>query len=180
MDPDKLQAEKGFLGLMTYTHSTSVLESMTLALAREIEPKGVKVNWVFPVAIRQLAWWNYASFFQTLWEELLTLQDQPQYGVQPYQTYIMWLVIYIDTSAWNCKGSSDINKNNRHNQISILISKVKKCFISWKIGIILMFLTFGCVLASVPIVHLCFLSHVLYVKKKVLAIFPSVRHYFPR
>ena len=44
MDPDKLQAEKGFLGLMTYTHSTSVLESMTLALAREIEPKGVKVN----------------------------------------------------------------------------------------------------------------------------------------
>lgn len=48
VDPDNLQAEKGFAGLNTYKHSKSVLESMTLALATELEPKGVFVNTVFP------------------------------------------------------------------------------------------------------------------------------------
>jgi NAD(P)-dependent dehydrogenase (short-subunit alcohol dehydrogenase family) len=48
VDADNLQAEKGFKGLVTYTHSKSVLESMSMALARELEPKGVTVNVVFP------------------------------------------------------------------------------------------------------------------------------------
>ena len=48
IDPDNLQAEKGFKGLMTYTHSKSVLESMSLFLAEELEAQGITVNIVFP------------------------------------------------------------------------------------------------------------------------------------
>ena len=48
VDPDNLQAEKGFKGLMTYTHSKSILESMSMFLAKELEPAGITVNVVFP------------------------------------------------------------------------------------------------------------------------------------
>jgi NAD(P)-dependent dehydrogenase (short-subunit alcohol dehydrogenase family) len=48
VDADNLQAEKGFRGLMTYTHSKSIMESMSMALARALEPEGVTVNVVFP------------------------------------------------------------------------------------------------------------------------------------
>ncbi len=48
VDSGNLQAEKGFKGLMTYTHSKSVMESMSVVLAEELEPEGVTVNVVFP------------------------------------------------------------------------------------------------------------------------------------
>lgn len=48
IDVDNLQAEKGFAGLMTYGHSKSVLESMSMALAEALQPEGVLVNVVFP------------------------------------------------------------------------------------------------------------------------------------
>ncbi len=48
VDADNLQAEKGFKGLMTYTHSKSVMEAMSMSLARELEPEGVSVNVLFP------------------------------------------------------------------------------------------------------------------------------------
>lgn len=48
VDADNLQAEKGFKGLMTYTHSKSILESMSMVLAKELEPEGITVNIVFP------------------------------------------------------------------------------------------------------------------------------------
>ena len=48
IDVDSLQAEKGFKGLMTMAHSKSVMESMSIALARKLEPDGIVVNVVFP------------------------------------------------------------------------------------------------------------------------------------
>jgi NAD(P)-dependent dehydrogenase (short-subunit alcohol dehydrogenase family) len=48
VDVDNLQADKGFRGLMTYTHSKSVLEAMSMAMARALQPKGVTVHVVFP------------------------------------------------------------------------------------------------------------------------------------
>lgn len=48
IEADNLQAEKGFKGLMTYTHSKSILEAMTMALARTLEPKKIAVHAVFP------------------------------------------------------------------------------------------------------------------------------------
>lgn len=48
IDSDNLQAEKGFRGLMTYTHSKSAMEAMSMALAKKLEPKGVTVNVLFP------------------------------------------------------------------------------------------------------------------------------------
>ena len=48
VDVEDLQAEKGFRGLMTYTHSKSILESMSMVLARELEPHNVGVHIVFP------------------------------------------------------------------------------------------------------------------------------------
>ncbi len=48
IDPDNLQAEKGFRGLMTYTHSKSTTEAMSVALAEKLEPDGVTVNILFP------------------------------------------------------------------------------------------------------------------------------------
>ena len=48
LNVDNLQAEKGFKGLMTMAHSKSVMEAMSMAMARELEPEGVRVNVVFP------------------------------------------------------------------------------------------------------------------------------------
>jgi len=48
IDPDNLQAEKGFKGLMTYAHSKSILEAMSMMLSEELKPMGVTVNIVFP------------------------------------------------------------------------------------------------------------------------------------
>lgn len=48
VDVEDLQAEKGFRGLMTYTHSKSILEAMSMVLARELEPHNVGVHIVFP------------------------------------------------------------------------------------------------------------------------------------
>jgi NAD(P)-dependent dehydrogenase (short-subunit alcohol dehydrogenase family) len=48
IDVENLQAEKGFKGLMTMAHSKSVMESMSVALARKLEPDGVAVNCVYP------------------------------------------------------------------------------------------------------------------------------------
>ena len=48
IDPKNLQAEKGFKGLMTYTHSKSIMEAMSVSLSKEFEREGVSVNIVFP------------------------------------------------------------------------------------------------------------------------------------
>lgn len=48
IDADNLQAEKGFKGLMTYTHSKSILEAMSLTMAESLQHEGVFVNLVFP------------------------------------------------------------------------------------------------------------------------------------
>ena len=48
IDPDNIQAEKGFKGLMTYTHSKSVMECMSIILANQFEKEGITVNVVFP------------------------------------------------------------------------------------------------------------------------------------
>ncbi len=48
IDPDNLQAEKSFRGLMTYAHSKSAMEGMSMALAEKLEQEGVTVNVLFP------------------------------------------------------------------------------------------------------------------------------------
>lgn len=48
IDPDNLQAEKGFKPFGTYFHSKSVMEAMSMALADELKPEGVHVNVVYP------------------------------------------------------------------------------------------------------------------------------------
>ena len=48
IDGENLQAEKGCKGLMTYTHSKSIMESMSVALSKELEPQGISVNIIFP------------------------------------------------------------------------------------------------------------------------------------
>jgi len=48
IDPENLQAEKGFQGLKTYQHSKSILESMSMALASHLESEDVGVNVLFP------------------------------------------------------------------------------------------------------------------------------------
>jgi NAD(P)-dependent dehydrogenase (short-subunit alcohol dehydrogenase family) len=48
IDPDNLQAEKGFQGLTTYAHSKSATEAMSMALADKLQPEGVTVNVIFP------------------------------------------------------------------------------------------------------------------------------------
>ena len=42
-----LQAEKAFKELMTYTHSKSILETMSIALSRKLESDKVCMNIVF-------------------------------------------------------------------------------------------------------------------------------------
>lgn len=48
VDVDNLQAEKGFKGLLTYKHSKSILEAMSVALSKKLEPNSITVNVVFP------------------------------------------------------------------------------------------------------------------------------------
>ena len=48
IDPENLQAEKKFRGLMTYTHSKSILEGMSIGLSKRLESENVSVNIVFP------------------------------------------------------------------------------------------------------------------------------------
>mmetsp|Transcript_27067 Transcript_27067/g.62730 ORF Transcript_27067/g.62730 Transcript_27067/m.62730 type:complete len:301 (-) Transcript_27067:3172-4074(-) len=48
IDKENLQAERGFKGLMTYTHSKSAMEAMSVALAEKLKPEGVTVNVLFP------------------------------------------------------------------------------------------------------------------------------------
>jgi NAD(P)-dependent dehydrogenase (short-subunit alcohol dehydrogenase family) len=48
IDPTNLQAQKGFKGLMTYTHSKSILEALSVYMATELVPKGITVNILFP------------------------------------------------------------------------------------------------------------------------------------
>ena len=48
MDLDNLEAEKGLKGLLTYSHSNSIMEGMPMGMAKELEPKGVMVNVVYP------------------------------------------------------------------------------------------------------------------------------------
>lgn len=48
VDINNLQAEKGFRGLMTMTHSKSIMESMSVAMSERLQPDGVTVNVIFP------------------------------------------------------------------------------------------------------------------------------------
>ena len=48
IDVENLEAERGFRGLMTYTHSKSVMEAMSMTMARQLKPRGICVNVVFP------------------------------------------------------------------------------------------------------------------------------------
>lgn len=48
IDPDNLQAEKGFKGLMTYTHSKSVMEAMSMAMVKDLKSDGISINVLFP------------------------------------------------------------------------------------------------------------------------------------
>lgn len=48
IDPENLQAEKGFRGLLTYGHSKSAMEAMSMMLADQLRAEGVTVNVVFP------------------------------------------------------------------------------------------------------------------------------------
>lgn len=48
IDIDNLQAEKGFKGLMTYTHSKSIMESMSIFLSKELQSDDISVNIIFP------------------------------------------------------------------------------------------------------------------------------------
>ena len=48
LDVDDLQAEKGFTGLMSYSHTKRAMEAMSVVLARELEPRGIYVNVVLP------------------------------------------------------------------------------------------------------------------------------------
>lgn len=48
LDVENLEAEKGFTGLSTYDHSKRAADAMSLALAKELAPRGVFVNVVYP------------------------------------------------------------------------------------------------------------------------------------
>ncbi|MEL6343155.1 MAG: SDR family NAD(P)-dependent oxidoreductase [Myxococcota bacterium] len=48
IDVTNLQAEKGFNGMSVYSHSKRAMETMSLALAREMAPQGVFVNVIYP------------------------------------------------------------------------------------------------------------------------------------
>ncbi len=48
VDVTNLQAEKGFTGMGTYGHSKRAMEAMSLVLAREMEPRGIYVNVIYP------------------------------------------------------------------------------------------------------------------------------------
>ena len=44
IDVNNIEAEKDFRGIMTYTHSKSVLEAMSVALAQDMKPTNVSVR----------------------------------------------------------------------------------------------------------------------------------------
>jgi len=48
VDVDNLQAEKGFKGLATYSHSKRAMEAMSLALAEELAAEGIYLNVIYP------------------------------------------------------------------------------------------------------------------------------------
>ncbi len=48
LDPANLQAEGGFVGLVTYSRAKRAEEAMSLELAKELEPHGVRVLVVYP------------------------------------------------------------------------------------------------------------------------------------
>ncbi|MEM7797921.1 MAG: SDR family NAD(P)-dependent oxidoreductase [Chloroflexota bacterium] len=48
VDVTNLQAENGFVGMSTYSHSKRAMETMSMALAREMEPLGIFVNVIYP------------------------------------------------------------------------------------------------------------------------------------
>lgn len=52
IDIDNLQAEKGFKGLMTYTHSKSIMEAMSVWLSKQLQSpdpaQNITVNVIFP------------------------------------------------------------------------------------------------------------------------------------
>ena len=48
VDPDDLQAEQGYRGLKTYSHSKRAMEAMSLALAPRLARRGVFLNVVYP------------------------------------------------------------------------------------------------------------------------------------
>lgn len=50
IDLQNLQAEKSFLGLVTYSHSKRVMEAMSLEMAKRLEGSGVSVIVAFPGA----------------------------------------------------------------------------------------------------------------------------------
>ena len=48
IDVNNLLGEKGFRGLMTYTHSKSILESLSMVMSKDLEKEGITVNVIFP------------------------------------------------------------------------------------------------------------------------------------
>ncbi|MEM7131581.1 MAG: SDR family NAD(P)-dependent oxidoreductase [Chloroflexota bacterium] len=50
VDITNLQAEKSFRGMSSYSHSKRIMDTMSLALAREMEPRGIYVNVIYPGA----------------------------------------------------------------------------------------------------------------------------------
>jgi NAD(P)-dependent dehydrogenase (short-subunit alcohol dehydrogenase family) len=48
IDTDNLQAEKSFLGLVSYSHAKRVMEAMSVEMAGRLEGSGISVNVVFP------------------------------------------------------------------------------------------------------------------------------------
>ena len=48
LDPSDLQAERAFRGIHTYSHSKRALDAMSFAMARELAPRGVFLNVVYP------------------------------------------------------------------------------------------------------------------------------------
>lgn len=45
---ENLQAEQGFSGMRTYSHAKRSMDTMSVALAKEMEPRGIYVNVVYP------------------------------------------------------------------------------------------------------------------------------------
>ena len=83
IDVDNLQAEKGFAGLMTYGHSKSVSEAMSMALAQKLKSNNITVNVVFP---------GRASTAMT--QESFTFQSLP--GLMKLFYPLMWLMFRDD------------------------------------------------------------------------------------
>ena len=48
LDPENLEGERDFRGIVTYSRSKRALEAMSIRLAEELKPRGVFVNVVYP------------------------------------------------------------------------------------------------------------------------------------